>query len=81
MLPVNNAVDGTEKDGSSFVMKDDHHGCLKRKKNHQNCHYLGYLLNSRGPEADFINIKFRWGFWAYSREFPDLRFLYGFLKL
>ncbi len=30
MLPVNDAVDGTEKDGSSFVMKDDHHGRLNK---------------------------------------------------
>jgi hypothetical protein len=56
MLPVNDAVDSTEKDGSSFVMKDDHNGRLnKEKKNHQNCHFL---LNSRGPEAEFMNIRY-----------------------
>jgi hypothetical protein len=36
ILPVNDAVDGTEKDGSSFVMKDDNHGRLNkdREKKH-----------------------------------------------
>jgi hypothetical protein len=45
MLPVDDAVDSTEKDGSSFVMKDDHHGRLNkdrknRGKKHQNYHNL-----------------------------------------
>ncbi len=30
MLPVNDAVDSTEKDGSSFIMKDDHHWRLNK---------------------------------------------------
>ncbi len=35
MLPVNDTVDSTEKDGSSFVMKDDHHGCLCKNREKQ----------------------------------------------
>jgi hypothetical protein len=31
MLPVNDAVDCTEKDGSSFIMKDDHHRRLNKR--------------------------------------------------
>ncbi len=28
------------------------------------------------PEAEFMNVQFRWGFWAYSWDFSDLRFPY-----
>ncbi len=31
-------------------------------------------------EAEIMNVKSGWGFWASSWEFSDLRFLYGFLK-
>ncbi len=33
------------------------------------------------PEAEFINIKFYWGFWAQSWEFSDLGFCMDFLTL
>ncbi len=32
------------------------------------------------PEAEFMNEQYRWGFWASSWEFSDLRFLFRFLK-
>jgi hypothetical protein len=35
MIPVNDAVDSTEKDGSSFVMKDDHHRRLNKDREKQ----------------------------------------------
>jgi hypothetical protein len=37
-------------------------------------------LQYRETEVKFMNVLFRWGFWALSWEFSDLRFLYGFLK-
>ncbi len=36
---------------------------------------------NNGPEAEFMNVQFRWGFWAQSGEFSDLRFPYTILKL
>ncbi len=32
-------------------------------------------------EAEFMNIQFRWGFWAWSWEFSDLRFPYTMFSL
>jgi hypothetical protein len=32
-------------------------------------------------EAKFMNVQFRWGFWAYSWEFSDLRFPYTMFTL
>ncbi len=33
------------------------------------------------PEAEFMNVQFRWGFWAWSWEFSDLRCPYTLLTL
>ncbi len=45
-------------------------------------HVLFDISNIRPkyPEADFMNVHFHWGFWAYCLGFSDLRFLSGFLK-
>ncbi len=32
------------------------------------------IVQTRFYEAEFMNVQFRWGFWAYSLEFSDLRF-------
>ncbi len=44
--------------------------------------YQQSALDDRHPtaEAEFMNVQFRSGSWEKSWEFPDLRFLYGFLK-
>ncbi len=38
-------------------------------------------IRPKYPEADFMNVDFHWGFWAWCLGFSDLRFLYGYLTV
>ncbi len=44
------------------------------------CHVSLSLLVMDIPEMEFMKVKFRWGFWAYSWDFSDLNFLPSFLS-